>query len=255
MARGGGGGRWAGSAGWHIFRGFDSRSVPANAKIHIDFLGGSPQGRAWSNGAEIAIDTLLGSDPNAVNGRGDTAYNPGYIGSFGYQVPSEQVDPGVIINVAFIGAARTALLDAATFVIREKLNSHDVTLVGTINIELLSEDGNDAAEIDVGYPAHSVSGYTWNGAPALDLLISNILNESANGAVNVLAATITSTRMDIAVNGSTAQTGTMDSSMRPPGNPLVAAIFICDFRQAIQSITIYDPLPSTTGLSALSVVG
>lgn len=52
---GGGGGGGGGVPEW----------VPADAKVHIDFFGGDPQGRAWVEGTgEVAIDMLLGSDPN-----------------------------------------------------------------------------------------------------------------------------------------------------------------------------------------------
>ena len=226
--------------------------VPANAKIHIDFLGGSPQGRAWSNGAVVAIDTLLGSDPNTENAWRPTQYIPENIGTYGYQ--TKDGDPSSAI--AFIGVARSMLMTGATIVIKEKLNARAGTsypFTGGINFLVVSADGVSVIEVDAPYPAHSVSGYSWQGS--LSVAISNIMNDAANGVMNGFAFTVVPTRLDIAVNGSPARTGVVDETDRPPDNPLVAALLNSNVEQAIQSITIHDPLPDTTGLSELSVVG
>src|SRR5262245_6371014 len=66
--------------------------VPANALIHIDFV----NDRAWSDGAEVAIDTLVGADPNTVDAWGETEYDPDNLNADGYAG-----------TVAFIGAALT----------------------------------------------------------------------------------------------------------------------------------------------------
>ena len=86
------------------------RWVPADAKIHIDFLGGSPQGRAWSNGAEVAIDTLLGNDPNTENGWGIAGYDPANLTTDGYGGS----------DVAAIGFLRDAVLSGSTFAVLSK---------------------------------------------------------------------------------------------------------------------------------------
>ena len=75
--------------------------VPANARIHVDFLGGSPQGRAYGDGVVVAVNTLLGSDPATVSSYGATSYNPAYLVPNGYANNSP---------AAFIGAARSLLL-------------------------------------------------------------------------------------------------------------------------------------------------
>lgn len=222
--------------------------VPTDAVIHIDLLGGTPQGRAWSNGAEVAIDTLLGSDPNTDNAWASTEYNSANINAYGYQPLDGQPKA-----VAFIGTARTMLLAGATVTVKEKLNAREgAPFTETINFLAVSTDGVDVIEIDAGYPVHGASGYSWEGD--LNLVIPNILNDNANGVMNGVAFTFVPTRLDLAVNQSVAQTGIVDETMRPPGNPLVAALLNCNHEQAIQSITIYDPLPDTTGLSELSAV-
>ena len=244
MARGG---RWMLYIGTPITAGMSSGPttpswVPANAKIHIDFVGGSPQGRAWSDGAEVAINTLLGSDPNTENAWGESRYDPALLTADGYADPDE--------ILGFIGALRTLLLAGATLRIALKeTNQSNVTLA------LVSADGNEAVSIDInaGSSDLSVQGYTWSGPlSAADNQIPNILNTGA-GALNAVATTVTATRLDLAANGSDALAAVLSETDRPPGNPMVAA-FIDSKGESIQSITIYDPLPTTAGLSELSAL-
>lgn len=216
--------------------------VPNDAKIHIDLV----QQFAWTQAdGFVAIDTLLGSDPNTENGWDITAYNPDSLTADGY------VDGGAL---GFIGDLRSLLVDGATAVLRTKQTADGVGLSG-YSFALMSSDGNDGIEIDVTQNfGGSIRITSWNGP--LDNRIESIVNDGVAGAVNVSAFTITETRADIAMNGSNATAGALDNTDRPSGNPLVAAIFSSSsLSNALQSITIYDPLPSTDGLSELSQTG
>lgn len=211
--------------------------VPANARIHIDFLGGTPQGRAWSNGAVVAIDTLLGSDPNTENAWGPTGYDPADLTADGLKYSTSPP--------ALIGAALTKVLAGATvrFVVKVGL-----PLI-TSSFVLVSSDGADAIDIDdIDIDMHA---YSWNGTANADL--NGILN-NLNGAINATAVTVTATRLEAVANGYTTPIAlTLSDADRPVANPLTAAIMDA-FSQILQSITIYDPLPTTAGLSALSAV-
>jgi hypothetical protein len=225
---GGGGGGGSGAPDW----------VPANAKIYIDLVGN----RAWTEAdGTVAIDTLLGSDANTDNGWAATSYDPSHLTENGYL-------NGV---VALIGGARTMAMDSATIRVALFTPSPQDIFVTTY-IAFVSADGNDAVEVDVNAAPPNVHGSSWNG-PA-STIVDNIVN-SGPDVTNVVAFTITGTRLDIAANGSEAVAGSLDSDDRPPGNALVAALIALgdgDYT-ALQSITIYDALPDTTGLSALSV--
>jgi hypothetical protein len=213
--------------------------VPANAKIHIDFLGGSPQGRAWTEvDGEVSIDTLLGGDPNTENGWDVSAYDPAEI----------TVD-GLVSStiVAFIGHARDLLLDEATtkFVFK-----HVDDYIWGFSFVYLTVDGSDAIDVDTGTDKQSLILSTWSGS---SVQIDGVEN-AGMGAVNGVAATVTSSRFEAAANGSAVciNTNTL---------PGVGAIMFKEGMHsglshlAIQSITIYDPLPDTTGLSELSAIG
>ena len=216
--------------------------VPADAKIFIDLV----NDRAWTEAdGEVAIDTLLGSDPSTENGWNVSVYDAGNLTADGYGSASDPV------TVAFIGAARSMLLDAATFTVKFKDNQSTVT--GAEDIALMSADGNDALEIDLNFGGcNNLSAFSWGGSALID--IPNFVN-STGGAINVAAITIDGSRYEAAINGSDAASATIESADRPSGNPLVSAVVAPTADKYIQSITIYDPLPDTTGLSALSQTG
>lgn len=218
--------------------------VPASVKIHIDLVGGTPQGRAWVDGTgEVAVDTLLGSDPNTEGGWSATEYDPADLTSNGL-VPSS-------VGPALIGVALAEILDAATIRIQIK-QVEDIDVSGfSESFILLSANGADAIEFDlIGGMLASVS--SWNGP------LNNSIPDSINsglGSVNALAVTLTASRADIAVNGFAAIAGGLVDADRPVANPLVAALIdVNGPKWAIQSITIYDPLPTAAGLSELSSI-
>jgi hypothetical protein len=151
--------------------------------------------------------------------------------------------------VAFLGEALSKILESATIRYQAKLKAD-----GGLNasVALLSADGNDALESDLkAYLFWKV--YSWNGS--LDFTGGSEQINGDAGALNAEAITIAGGRMEAAVNGFSAFAGVVDETDRPPGNPLVAAIIQPGTNATIQSITIYDPLADTTGLSELSAVG
>jgi hypothetical protein len=215
--------------------------VPADAVIHVDLVGGSPQGRAWTLAdGEVAVDTLLGVDVNTTTS---------WFAS-GYDSEDYVVDGYCYSDLlpAFIGTLRSTVLDSCTITLRAK----QLVEVTGDNPELVLADatGNNVIEfVTYGFDL-TANAYSWNGS--LSSTIPAIMN-TGMGAINMFAATITATRFDIAVNGSTAVAGVTDATDRPPGAPMVSAFFDAGSGDwAIQSITLYDALPSTAGLSALS---
>ncbi len=218
---GGGGGGW-----WD-----------ATSKIDIDLV----NNRAWTeSGGEVAIDTLLGSDAN-TDGWASTAYDPNLLGASG--LACGDASPQF---PAFIGLARSSVLAGATVRFRW-LRSFPGQLISLV---LFAANGGDAVEID-GRANKSAKGQSFNGN--LNLNILDILQETDGQLIaNAIAATIATDRVDIAANGSSAVTGPVDEFDRPPDNPLVAVFIDFKVGDYLQTITIYDPLPDTTGLSALS---
>jgi hypothetical protein len=214
--------------------------VPENAVIHIDLVGGSPQGRAWTLAdGEVAVDTLLGSDANAEAWwGGPTLYSAAKLTADGY------VCGAVGEAVSLIGAARTLMNAAGTMRVQHK----QAVAASSTTIVFVSADGNNAIEINTFQNDAAVEA----SGGSMSVSIPDAMTLGA-GAVNATAFTITADRFDLAASGSTAATSALDAIDRPPGNPLVA--WIVDFAmRGIQSITIYDPLPDTGGLSELSEI-
>ena len=83
--------------------------------------------------------------------------------------------------------------------------------------------------------------------------IDGVANSGA-GAFNRVAWTLAGTRLDWACNGCAAATVSLVSGDLPSGNPFSAALMVINPALALQSITLYDPLSDTTGLSELSEV-
>jgi hypothetical protein len=187
---------------------------------------------------------LLGSDPNTANGQNSSEYDPSLLTADGYIC---NADTGV--GLAFIGEARAKILDAATIVYRV-VNVTGEFITTYSYFALLAADGHNAVEVDTDAPTVA---YAWHGVSAT---IADTANDGFLGALNQIAATITNTRLEAALNGSAAVALTLSNVDRPSGNPLVAVYFqTINGQDALQSITIYDPLPDTTGLSALSETG
>lgn len=212
--------------------------VPANAKIYIDLVGN----RAWTEADGIvAIDTLLGSDPNTVNGWGATAYDA-----------ADLTENGLVYSAhppALIGTARSAMLSGGTMRMQQVS-----TTTGNPNtsIALVATNGSDALEADLS--AVNIAISSWGGS--LVGHINSVANVSYtdSGIVNAMALTVVDDRFELAANGSSVIIGSLASNDRPVANPLSTVVVDVSFG-ALQSIAIYDPLPDTTGLSALSDTG
>jgi hypothetical protein len=220
--------------------------VPDNAKIHIDFLGGSPQGRAYVDGTgEIGIETLLGEDPNTMSGWSVSAYDPEGITPDGY-LPS-----AAPYTVAFLATARSMVLAGATVVVSYKqiLANPEESLVP---VTAKSTNGTDGIYFNMRVyadpPTARVASYT---TAELNLTLATQANVGVD-AFNKGAVTLTATRGEYALNGGPATATTLSAAVRPAGNPFTAAAIDLNAHTALQSVTIYDPLPSTAGLSELS---
>lgn len=225
--------------------------VPANAKIHIDLVGGTPQGRAWVAGTgEVAVETLLGADPNTEGGWDTTEYDPAALLADGY---GRMDGMGTALDVAVIGALRAGLLAGSTVVYQMK--QIDVN-TGTNNFFMLSADGGNAVGFGQVFGSLNANASSWGGT--FSETISGILNHvtDGTGAINKEAITLTPLRAEFAVNGSTAVAAIIGPDDFPVtgDDPIVAGLFEIAVGQALQSITLYDPLPSTSGLSELSEV-
>jgi hypothetical protein len=213
--------------------------VPENAVIHIDLVGGDPQGRAWVAGTGVvAVDTLLGSDANT---EGMVEYDPENLTADGYCA---------VVPVGLIGAALTLVVDGTTAVVQTKQLSEEWNSTSII-LKLMAADQQDALSFYYNPFANALGSESLGGSFAISL--PDVLTV-ATGTTNKAAITITGSRGDLAYNGSTAGTAAVTGADRPPGNPFVAALTEVLTTLALQSITLYDPLPSTAGLSELSEV-
>jgi hypothetical protein len=219
--------------------------VPADAVIHIDLVGGDPQGRAWTLAdGEVAVDTLLGSDPNTENGWSTTEYNSSDLTADGL-VPSD--DPP-----AMIGSARALMVSNVTSVFVWK----QVDTAG-VSVFVGSTDGNDGLTVagdGVTEVEGDVNASTYGTGTLLDATIEDIVNVAPG--INGLAMTLTSARLDLACNGSAPTSVVLTETDRPPSNPFTAAVAFQTNPSgcALQSITLYDALPTTAGLSELSEI-
>lgn len=229
--------------------GDDPEWVPEGATHHAEFgdFGSGPEARAWTAADGIvAVTTLLGSDPNTENGLGVSEYDPLNLTVDGYVTESN-------VPVALIGSARTAMLAGCTYTIKttDLDGEQDVT-----SFSLVSANGNaglngvfsTATGINRTL-ATSLTGF-------LEVEVSNIVNVGV-GARNNVAVTCTDARYELAANGSSAVSGVPTVDDRPIESPLVAFGITTSLsnHRAMTSITLYDALPSTTGLSALSETG
>lgn len=210
--------------------------VPTNAVIHIDLVGGSPQGRAWVNGiGEVAVDTLLGSDANTETGGWEmSAYDPMLLGEHGLGTSGQYP--------AFVGAARTQVLAGASIVIT--LRGYDETNRSVIY--LASVDGSF-----INYVQQQGANIAAQTNASAFVEISNVMNIGAT-STNRIAFTVTNDRFDLAANGSPAGTHafTVDED-RSASDPMVSCGIQFGPAQYVQSISIYAPLQSLSALSAV----
>lgn len=108
-----------------------------------------------------------------------------------------------------------------------------------------SAEGGAAIEADIGsqFSADGEMGFHVD-----DAAFSN----GAAGGLNILAFTMTPSRGEFSLNGRTALAG--DTTAEFADEALAAVSVDTNADTACQSITLYDPLSDTTGLSELSEV-
>jgi len=228
--------------------------VSPGAQIHIDFIGGSPQGRAWVQGVGVVgINTLVGNDPLADAGWTTTGYNSAELTPDGY-LPT--------MSAAFIGEARNLLLTATTVRTVHTQTGQNISgsSTGCVVLSVFSPSGDNGVEIDLTPFAPGASSHldvsTWGGPAYGDILGAA---NSAVGAINVTAYTVTANRLEADINGySTPIALTLIDADRPTADSFKAAIF--DHRPiqggyvAVRSIQFYAPLPTAAGLIPLSAL-
>jgi hypothetical protein len=209
--------------------------VPSDAKIFIDLVGN----RAWTEtDGVVTVDTLLGADPNTSAGWDTTEYDPARLTADGYV---EHDHPP-----ALIGGARTKVVAGATVIIKMKqITSTQQTHFPFVKI---AADGSDALEFDLQAPAQGSVGHAFEWSGPLDHNTTATVS-GGDGAINIAAITVTDARFDAAVNGSPAIAGAHSAV------DLIAVVIDAGagVNTALQSVAIYDPLPSTAGLSELTV--
>jgi len=152
---------------------------------------------------------------------------------------------------AFIGSLRTQLFSGCTIRMTwagvNESGSGDLLLIG-------NESGSNALEYYYTKtdPGRWFKAESWAGDYG-PVEVTGIINKGSVAAINCAALTIVSTRSEFAVNGSSAQAGTLVPETH--WNDLVAAQISLGSDDLLQSVTLYDPLPDTTGLSELSEIG
>ena len=204
--------------------------VPTDAAIHIDFLGN----RAWSNGTGVGIDTLLGSD--SENG---FTYDAAKItAGVGYKDDSGADYP------AFIGASFALMNAGSTLVLAVVMQDDD-----QIKLELGTSDFNHSVDLQAdqaaGVSVTKIIGFVFpDSFPSETDEVSN-----ASGIIKC-AANLKAVDFAFSMNGRTA----ISLSQADAWVPFDFIGFYVRGAPVLQSITLYDPLPDTTGLSELSEI-
>ena len=214
--------------------------VPSGAKIHIDFLGGTPQGRAWLEGTGVvALNSVVDLHGHAIVSQGVRVF----------------FDTG--LSPAFIGAAMTWLnahVRQFTFTVEwQDSSTADPHPDAGVAIVFASENAaSGVAGVDVGSRSAALS---YLGAYASD----------TNGNYDVLGTLVVDGINKIAfryLNNDTYASAFMGgAAIEGPTDGLHNSAYTlfclgdgyshCGY---VRSFTLYDPLPTTAGLSALSAL-
>lgn len=205
--------------------------IPEGATVHIDFV----NNRAWTiDDGVVAINTLLGEDETATAFDGASGYNAANLGVDGYTADG--------VAIALIGVAKTRSIDGGTFRLKWKN--------GSANNGYVLVFGNAAVTNSLFYTYSigdsKILAESWFGYAAQSLGYDPTI-----GNVNVVALTALSGRSEFAVNGSSVVAGALTSDDWPAENYDVVYLDP-DTGHILQTLTIYDALPDTTGLAALS---
>jgi hypothetical protein len=223
--------------------------VPEGFSIWVEprTIDGHPTGRAWVDGVgEVAVDTLLGGDPNTEGFWGESAYDPSHLSAEGYSDAGATNPPG---SVAAIGALRDALISGSTFV----LTMHFPDSYGPSIFLFMSASGNSAIECDIGISEVSIYSMGSFSIPGI--------SEDEVVGLNKVAATITPTRAEVSFNGSEAQGGALTTADWPTSgeDEIVAVAFdiaaMHDGTPRLYSLGVRaETLPDMTGLPTLSAI-
>jgi hypothetical protein len=211
----------------------------AGTLIHIDLVGGSPQGRAWVNGVgEVNVDTLLGDDANTENAWAATDYNPLNLGADGY-----------LGYTALIGTALTTVLAGSTIVLTFKNDASDDTAVPAFG--LCSADGVSAIFFEFDQNANLLRASSYTGSFFEEQALTN---SDHTGLTTKLAMTLTPARAEVAESGSAVIQQVLTTAEYPVSgdSPIVAAFCGTPAIVRLSTLKIYTALPTTAGLSELS---
>ncbi len=235
----GGGGGGEGAPEW----------VPVGASWHVDFLGV----RAW-DGAEVGIETLMGSDPNLAVGWGTAGeYDPTFLTADGYSG-----DPDLFrsIKLGLIGAARALTVAGSTIRLKWKQPHAEFSFSPLV---ILNSDGSVLLENDTLVPTNE-----FYAAPrdVAEIEYDGVVGGA--GLSNSMVITCVSNKVSLSINGGATQTIALTTDDWPPPGPTAFVAAILDFGAnldfpldesiAVQSVTGWAPLEDADlpALSALS---
>jgi hypothetical protein len=215
--------------------------VPANAVIHIDLVGGTPQGRAWVDGVgEVALTSVVDLTGGELVPQGLKVFT----------------DSSIETNPLLIGDAlawASAHVRAFTFTVEwQDASTADPHEVGSVILTAIEEHiASSGTGIDVG---------TLLGPPNTSVYASDLmgnydpLGTIVTDGLNKVAFTyIDNDTYASAFLGGAAIAGPTDGEVNP-GYQSFSLGSLGSHAGYIRYFTFYDPLPSTAGLSELSEV-
>jgi hypothetical protein len=218
--------------------------VPAGALYHIDFV----NELAWSNGAIVEINTLVGSDAMML-------VNAGYDPANGLNGDGYSTFAANNLLIGILREAKEKILSGATSVMK-------LWASGEMSTSYLSPRWSDLLTLSMqlepyyGTQEEALRLYNANGTKAGEAL--QVLNVMA-GDINTVAMTmVPPLRLEAAANGTAAFSG--DPLFEVPERPDYGTVVIDTGRDRIQTLTIYDPvaiedLSAMTGVQAPPVGG
>lgn len=211
--------------------------VPPVANLIIDFQAV----KAWVDGAEVPIDTLVGSDPNTspYTGPYGTLYDPTKITADGYDNEDDYL--------GYIGTARDRILAGCTIVVQYKVKND---WGASPFIKMGVDHAPPARDTMLNFANHST---VWLSLWAISGVnyITDCEPLTDTGDVNRYAMTVAGSRAELAVNGNASTLFSYIILPEEQPDPYIATM-IDTTGDVLQRVEIYDTLPSTDGLVALS---
>jgi hypothetical protein len=218
--------------------------VPENAKSHVNFAETNRGGWNEEDG-EVTITTLVGADENTEGAWTESLYDPANLTSDGLVMTQVGRKP-----IALLGDLLSRVLTGATIVVRwlQPTESTSYTLA------VMDAGGADAIDW-LATPGVRVRGSSWNGDYFNSIEGAGVINSGSPTSANAFGLTLVPPtaeddgRAEFVINGSEVDSYALTTSDWPV-SAFVAAVI--DLNGTLQSITVYDPLPSTAGLAALA---